>query len=302
MNKANLIKKGIKAGMGILLFIILLTCAVSFVLVYVNTHPPRYPLHIPPSEFGAEYEDVYFDTEDGIRLSGWLVKPAGQHFKNPSVIICHGLGANKSDFTQLAAYLAGRGYIVLLFDFRAHGGSKGFRSSLGYHEQKDVAAAYKFLVSRKDVDAERIGIYGFSMGGAVAILQAAETGLFKAVIADSAFTSLEDQARDAIVKFYKLPAFPFLHLAILGYELYFQTSVEKVSAIDAIGRLSPAPVLLIAGEEDRIISSDSTRRLFGAAGHPKELWIIPDAGHGGTMAAGIAYYERVAAFFDRYIK
>jgi len=106
------------------------------------------------------------------------------------------VGANKSDFTKLAASLVRRGYVVLLFDFRAHGESSGSRTSLGYHEQKDVLAALSILKAREEIDLQRIGIYGFSMGGSTAILTAAQSGAFSAVVADSAFTSLKDQGED----------------------------------------------------------------------------------------------------------
>lgn len=262
--------KGTETVLKLLLFILLSVSAVSFVLVYINTHPLRYPLYIPPSEYKADYEAVFFESQDKVRLSDWLVKPLHPREKNSGIIICHGLGANKSYFTGLAAFLSRRGYVVLPFDFRAHGESGGKRSSFGLHEQKDAAAELEFLSSRPEVDSRRIGIYGFSLGGAVAILTAADKGLFRAVAADSTFTSLEDQTRDAITNFYHLPAFPFLNLAKLAYEIYFQASIEKVSPIDAIGRLSPAPVLIIAGGEDRLISSekrqDALRSGAGADG------------------------------------
>jgi alpha-beta hydrolase superfamily lysophospholipase len=218
-----------KTTMNILIGIILLIVALSFILVYANTHPPKYSLHIPPSMFKAEYEEVSFNSEDGITLKGWLIKPAHPHSPSPAIIICHGVGANRSDFTELAVTLAKRGYHVLQFDFRAHGESSGTRTSLGYHEQKDVFAAVDYLKTRKEIDKKRLGIYGFSMGGSSAILAAARSGAFSALVVDSAFTSLRDQARDAITGFYHLPSFPFLQLTVLGYELYFQTRVGKIS-------------------------------------------------------------------------
>ena len=221
----------------------------------------------------------------------------------PAIIICHGVGANKSDFTELAVSLSRRGYYVLQFDFRAHGESNGRRTSLGYHEQKDVAAALAFLKSRNEIDHKRIGIYGFSLGGATAILAAAKTRAFAALVADSAFTSLRDQARDAITGFYRLPTFPFLQLTILGYELYFQTRVKNISPVSVISDVSPTPVLIIAGEGDRLIPADNGRRLFAAAREPKQLWIIPNADHGATLAAaGGEYEKRVGEFFDKHLK
>jgi dipeptidyl aminopeptidase/acylaminoacyl peptidase len=291
-----------KTAMHILIGVILLVIALSFILVYANTHPPRYPLHILPSYYGVPYEDVSLLTEDGIRLSGWLVKPGRRAARSPAIIICHGLGANKSDFTELAAYLSQRGFFVLLFDFRAHGESGGSRTSLGHNEQKDVAAARAFLLTRPGIDYDRIGIYGFSLGGSTAILAAARQGGFKAVVADSAFTSLRDQAREAITGFYHLPSFPFLPLTILGYDLYFQTSAKNVSPVDEIGTLSPVPVLIIAGEGDTLIPAGNGKRLYAAAREPKELWLIPGADHGGTLAAaGSAYEKRVETFFSSHL-
>ena len=292
-----------KMIMNILLSLLLLTIAVSFILVYANTHPPRYPLHVEPSEYHAGYETISFVSEDGVFLKGWLIKPPHPRKKSPAIIICHGVGANKSDFTELAVSLAARGYFVLLFDFRAHGESSGNRTSLGYHEQKDVLAALGILKARKEIDRHRIGIYGFSMGGSTAILTAAKSGAFSAVVADSAFTSLKDQANTAITSFYHLPSFPFLHLAVLGYELYFRTRVENIAPVNVIARISPVPLLIIAGEGDKLIPAENGQKLFAAAGDPKELWIIPGADHGGTfVAAGSMYGKKVGEFFDKSLR
>lgn len=292
-----------KTTMNILIGLALITIILPLILVYANTHPPRYSLHIPPSTYQAEYESASFSSEDGIALTGWLIKPAHPVSRSPAIIICHGVGANKSDFTELAAALSRRGYYVLLFDFRAHGESGGGRSSLGYHEQKDVVAALAFLKARSGIDPRRIGIYGFSMGASTAILAAARTNAFSSVIADSAFTSLRDQARTAVTGFYHLPSFPFLHLAMLGYELYFQTRVDNISPVSVIGKIAPTPVFIIAGDGDVLIPADNGRKLFAAANEPKELWIIPGADHGATLAAaGSAYEKRVGEFFDRALK
>jgi uncharacterized protein len=292
-----------KASMKIILGLALIIVILPFILVYANTHPPRYPLHIPPSTYRADYETVSFPSEGGITLKGWFVKPAHPASKTSVIIICHGVGANKSDFTELAAALSRRGHFVLLFDFRAHGESSGSRSSLGYHEQKDIAAALDFIRSRPEVDPKRVGIYGFSMGASTAILAAARTRAFSAVVVDSAFTSLKDMARSTITGFYHLPSFPFLHIAMIEYELYFQTRIDTISPVSVIKEISPTPVFIIAGDKDRLIPAENGRKLFAAAKEPKELWIIPNADHGATLAAaGSVYEKRVAEFFDRNMK
>ncbi len=110
-----------KTAVHILIGTIVLVIALSFILVYVNTHPPRYTLRITPSQYQSEYEDVTFVTTDDIALKGWVIAPPRRKARLPAVIICHGLGANRSDLTDLAVQLSRRGYIVLAFDFRAHG-------------------------------------------------------------------------------------------------------------------------------------------------------------------------------------
>lgn len=293
-----------KTVMHILIAIIVLVVALSLLLVYANTHPPRYSLHIPPSDRGAAFEVVSFTTDDGLELRGWFIPPAGTvRPLPPGIILCHGQGANRSDFTDLAVALSRRGFAVLTFDFRAHGESAGRRSSLGYLEQKDIAAAYRYLAARRDVDGKRVGIFGFSLGAASTILAAARTGSFQAVVADSSFTSLREQAREAISGHYHLPSFPFLHLAVFGYELSFRTNVDAVAPERVIGRIAPAPVFVICGEGDDLIPAANGKRLYAAAREPKELWVIPVSGHGFTMAAaGGEYDRRIGEFFERSLK
>ena len=101
----------------------------------MNTHPLRYPLHIPPSVYKVDYRDVEFTVRNGIVLKVWFIRPMPVQTAAPAIIVCHGVNENKSDFTELAVHLPRRGYAVLLFDFRAHGESGGGRTSLGYHEQ-----------------------------------------------------------------------------------------------------------------------------------------------------------------------
>ena len=280
-----------------------LAVSLSFLLVYINTHPPTHPLHIVPSTYRADYEAIAFISKDGTVLKGWLLKPLHDVEPAPAIIICHGVGANKSDFTEFGVHLSRRGYAVLLFDFRAHGESGGSRSSLGYHEQDDVLAALGYLQTRREVDSSCIGIYGFSMGGAAALLAAAKTDGFRAVAVDSAFTSLRDQARTAVTEFYHLPAWPFLPLAVLAYEICFRTTIDAVSPVNEIAKISPVPVLVIAGGDDELVPAENGQRLYEAAKEPKELWTVPGAVHGGTLeVSGAAYEERISEFFDKYLR
>ncbi|MBI3600537.1 MAG: alpha/beta hydrolase [Nitrospinae bacterium] len=297
----------------IALYSFIIVFALSFILVYTNSHPPRYPLNIPPSDYGLDFENVEFITPDKIKLKGWFVKSVSSRqyaagSKKPAIIICHGLGANKSDFTGLASNLSKAGYHVLLFDFRGHGESEGKISSLGLFEQKDLKSAVEYVKSRTDTD--KIGVYGFSLGAAVAILTAssvrqahdANQNDIKAVVSDSSFTSLKVQG-ERLLKSSLLPKIPFLYIATWIYEVMFRTDIEMVAPVNFAGKLSSTPIFIIGGEGDIQMPASDAEELFERAGEPKFLWIIKGASHGGTLSsAGTEYEKRVIEFFDKYLK
>lgn len=284
-----------------IIYLVLIVVSLDIFVLYMNSHPPRYPLHIPPSRFGVTFEDAQFDASDGVKIKGWFIKGNGKG-RVPTVIICHGLGANRSDFTELAAGLSRNGYNTLLFDFRGHGESERKASSFGYLEQRDLLGAIRYIKERKDVDAEEIAVYGFSMGGAVAVLTAAETSDIKGVIADSSFTTLREQG-ERLFKGSLLPSSIFLRPITWMYELSFRLDAGKVAPIDRIHDISPRGVMIIGGGEDEQMPSSDAMRLFAAAGEPKELWLIPGAVHGGTVyMAGDEYRKRVLRFLDTHLK
>jgi len=156
----------------------------------------------------------------------------------------------------------------------------------------DLLAALSLLKGRGEVDPHRIGVYGFSLGGAVAIMAAAESSEFMAVVADTAFSSMEEEASHALTQIYHLPRYPFLWLGKLAYRLLFGFGLEAISPMSVIGKLSGRPILLIAGVGDETIPDAHAGYLYEAAGQPKELWLIQDAIHGGTLAAAGPEYER----------
>lgn len=283
----------------LLFYFLVIVFAFSFLLVYANSHPPRYPLSMPPSDFGLEYEEVTLKTFDGVVLKGWFIPSPVVKEAAPAVVLCHGLGANRSDFTDLAGYLVRRGFHILLFDFRAHGDSGGRRSSFGYTEKEDLRSAIRYLEKRKEVDPERVAVYGFSMGAAVAVMTAAEEDSIKAVVSDSSFTNLRDQGINLLKTAYGKWATPLVYPLLWTYRLYFRINPDIVSPLEHISMISPRPVLIIGGEEDEQMPASDAQRLFTVAGKPKELWLVPGAVHGGTLySAGEEYYRRVGEFFS----
>ena len=143
-------------------------------LSYVVTHVA--PADVPAANLGAPYEDVQFTTSDGFLLKGWYVPS-----KNRAAVISF---PGRSGTRLQARMLARHGYGVLLFDRRGEGESEGDWNVFGWQGERDLHAAVAFLQGRSDVDPERIGGIGRSVGGEMLIEAAAESDAFKAIVSE----------------------------------------------------------------------------------------------------------------------
>jgi pimeloyl-ACP methyl ester carboxylesterase len=115
---------------------------------------------------------------------------------------------------EYAQVLHQASYSTLLFDFRGRGDSDGDAVTLGFYEQQDVLAAVEYLKNRDDVDMDRVGVLGISMGGVVAILAAAQEPAIKSVVADSPFESAEQAIEEGFTRVVGLPTFPFAPITL----------------------------------------------------------------------------------------
>lgn len=247
-----------------------------------------------PADLGLAFEDVRFAAADGVTLSGWLM-PAGRE-TTAAVILLHGYSWHRLPWLLAFVPWLQRRYHVLQFDFRGHGLSDDAPITLGTHEQRDVAAAVRFLGER---GLGPIGLMGISMGGSVAIMAAPDLPV-AAVIADAAYAELHHPIRNRMREI----GFP---LAELGSRLALAAANLRAGArlgspIDRVALVAPRALLLISPEEDQLVGPTQARRLFDAAREPKELYAVPGAAHADAHAVGRDAYEaRVLDFLERYL-
>jgi dipeptidyl aminopeptidase/acylaminoacyl peptidase len=259
------------------------------------THPTRKPVTENPSAYGLAYEDVSLATEDGLHLAAWYVPSRG----GPALVVLHGIHGNRANDLEFVGQLVQRGYSVLIPDLRAHGDSDGEVSTLGYREVRDVRAATDYLKGRPDVDPERIGIYGPSMGAAVAIMAAAEIPELKVVVADSSFASVEWLVGNQFEKLEQVPGWIAPLVVTMG-SLQMGVDARRIAPIEQVARISPRPLMIIHGEADETFLVQNATLLAEAAQEPKEVWIDPGVTHARLWASDPqAYVDRVAGFFDR---
>jgi alpha-beta hydrolase superfamily lysophospholipase len=232
-----------------------------------------------------------YNEADDLQLSGWYVPSQNQ----AAIILLHGFGANRLEMLARAEVLARHGYGVLLYDLRGHGESQGEVRAFGWEDVRDVQTALAFLSERAEVDPERIGILGFSIGGQIALRATAEFGQIKAVIADDpGFVTVADAPPPTNTK----QRLMYLVSWIDGQcvSLWTRTPIPP-GVTEVVGEITPRPILFIdTGQtEARIL----VRHFYEVAAEPKELWEIPETYHGGQFEARPEEYEeRMLSFFD----
>ncbi len=261
-------------------------------LGYVTTHVGR--AVVPPDQLGVPHEDVRFTTADGLELEGWYVPS-----RNGAAVIAF---PGRSGPQKQTRMLARHGYGVLLFDRRGEGRSEGAPNSWGWGGSRDVEAAVAYLEGRPDVDPDRIGGIGLSVGGEMMIETAATSGVLDAVVSEGAGARSygEDVDQDGNTVDAVLGR-PLSAIKTASIAVFSNTSPPDHLA-DLAPRVAPRPLLLIASPNSPH-GEELNRDYYAAAREPKELWEIPEAGHTGGLAARPEEYERrVVGFFDEALR
>jgi hypothetical protein len=234
---------------------------------------PQRTLDYTPGAYGLKYKDVRFESSDGKRLHGWFFPPS---VNGPVILFCHGNAGNISHRLENLEGLLRNGLGVFIFDYKGYGKSEGRPSEKGIYA--DGLSAHDYLVNREGIPPEQIVLFGRSLGGAVAIEVALQRKA-RALILESAFTSLRDMGRSI-----------FLFRAFSGLMPTHYNNAEKIPRVGI-------PLLIFHGTHDELVPFSMGKALFDAAKEPKYFYPIEGAGHNDTfIVGGRHYYQRLARF------
>jgi uncharacterized protein len=231
----------------------------------------------------AGAEEVWFTAADGTRLHGWFFESESKP-ETATIIYFHGNGGNITNIDWVGQRLARRGFDVLLFDYRGYGKSEGeVGDESGLYADGDAALA--FVINQKGARADRVVLYGQSLGTTVAADIASRQNV-GAVILESGLSSASSVGRTALPW---LPA--WLHF--LGTNRF--ESARKLAQVKA-------PVLITHGDPDPVIPTEEARILFAGANGPKQLLIFPGAGHNVFGSQGDEYLSRLEQFIRESLR
>jgi dipeptidyl aminopeptidase/acylaminoacyl peptidase len=244
-------------------------------------HPERRSLEQFPEEFSLNYEDVILTTEDNLKLAGWLITPATilPEEKIPTLIAMHGYNTNRGDILPRIARLVRAGFQVFTYDHRSCGESEGEGIAMGILETEDLLnTVLPYVISLETVDRSRLGLYGFSMGGVVALNAAARSDLFSVVVVDSPYARF-DLISEEILKDNNVPIWPFIQFLDWSMDMQFEQDIRDYDAVNVVQRVSPRPLLLLHGKADDTVPYSHAGMIIEAAGEPKKLVSFPGHDH-----------------------
>ncbi|MBI5037097.1 MAG: alpha/beta fold hydrolase [Candidatus Kerfeldbacteria bacterium] len=244
-------------------------------------------------------ERVTFQSADELKLDGALVPGSN----GATVILLHGYGRSKEQMLPQAQFLNDAGYTVFMFDFRASGKSEGKFITFGSREVADLEGAIQYLRGRGDINMQRIGVLGFSMGGAVALLKSGEIEDIRAVVVNSTFARFKSVIWQNFQLYLKgIPFFPLGYLTLLVMKFRTGIYYAGINPISRLKALEARPLMVIHGAHDKRIPVEDAMEFHRTAPWLKEFWLVKNADHSNTYTMTKDEYEhKVLGFFRKFL-
>lgn len=240
------------------------------------------PVPGPPDrsipELGIDHEDFTIRSGDHA-LGSWLLRPAGPRVDTPLILLAHGWGASYGTVLQLAEPLVARGHEVLLFDVRGHGRNEPAPFVTVRHFRDDLMSVVRYAAER--FPRRRLVLVGHSLGGAAAILAAAEGAAIDGLVLIATPSDVVRITQEYLTD----KGMPGRLLVTVLRPFWWRRiggSFRPHMPARRIRELR-VPLLIIQPENDQRVARDHAERLASAAGVPYRL--IPGHEHTDVLGA-----------------
>lgn len=267
--------------------------AALFVIGGALAEPELHAVQGPPDDIPLE--SLRIPRADGDTVAAWFAEGDGSR---GGVLLAHGMRSDRRQMLDRARFLFAAGYSVLLIDLQAHGETHGQQITFGYRESFDVKAALDYLKIR--LGGRPVGLIGASLGGAAALLGTSPVDA-EAVVLEGVYGSIEQAVGNRIA--IRLGEIGHWLAPLLVWQIAPRLGIgpEQLAPNATIHRLD-APVMIIAGTQDRRTRLGESKSLYLRARSPKRLWLINGARHEDFHRHSPADYEqRVLDFFNRHL-
>jgi len=286
----------LEIGIWILAGIVVFLLASSLTTFLSAIYPNTITTEVTPKDFGYQYTNTTITTEDNRALDAWVVSnKKNKHASlRPLIIVLHGYPADKGDVLGATMHLA-KMFDLLYIDFRGLGNSEDSLSTLGLHEKKDLQAAIAYA---KREGYENIGLWGFSVGGAVSLMQAPGHDSIEATVAVSSYANLTQLASDV----YPIPILGnVLAQLYRGWAwIFFGADIANVAPERSVRNYNE-PVFVIHPRGDTTVPFSHAQKLQNAlADNPDAAFWFPDGTHGQYPQE--VYKQKVKDFFDSHLQ
>ena len=320
MNKKKILEYFLIASILVSGIILGTTYYLSSQYLFYSRHKPYM---VTPEKYGFNYEKIDFNSrEDQVDLKGWFIPSHhnnGSDTKNPVVILVHGHHSNMGEIRHvdqmghIATPLLEAGFSAFLLDLRNHGQSNDLLPiSMGFHERKDVLGAVDYLkanAERLNIDPDRIGLWGKSMGAATAIHAAAiqkdEDNPIKALFVDSSFARSIDPiylrlANDNVPSFLQ-DMIIFWIRTIPELDIAYFNPIEELKKVKS-------PIYFVHSENDKVVDAKDSKVMFKEYKKVNPvleatLWLTQATKHiYSAKEYTDEYKQRLVGFFKSHLK
>lgn len=253
---------------------------------------PSRKVFYSPEKLGYRHQEISFKSTDGTRLHGWYFQSTLKKAAKGTILQFHGNAENVSTHFLSLIWLIEHGYNLFIFDYRGYGKSRGRPDPGGIN--RDAIAAIRFCKNHFAGDYQKFIIWGQSIGGIIALRALIDPELNSSVdaaVIESSFLSYRELAREKLSDFWLTWAFQPLTFLLVS---------DSYSVKDAVIRLSPTPLLVIHGTDDRVVPFRFGEEIFSRAGEPREFLKIKGGVHLNSMTCEYGRYRSaVLKYFEK---